>query len=138
MLDILEDYMMVHGYKYCRIDGGTSGEARDSQMDEFNAPGSEKFVFMLSTRAGGLGINLATADVVILYVCFDTTGILKIERFTRIRITGTTAIGILKSIYKPWIVRIVSDKRNRFVCFVSSPRRVWRKRSWREPSASCI
>ena len=40
-------------------------------MDEFNAPGSEKFVFMLSTRAGGLGINLATADIVILYVVFE-------------------------------------------------------------------
>lgn len=38
-------------------------------MDEFNAPNSEKFCFILSTRAGGLGINLATADVVILYDC---------------------------------------------------------------------
>eukprot|EP00940_MAST-03C_sp_MAST-3C-sp2_P002813 g2813.t1 len=66
-LDILEDYMNAKGYKYCRIDGGTSGESRDRQMDEFNAPGSEKFLFMLSTRAGGLGINLATADIVILY-----------------------------------------------------------------------
>ena len=36
-------------------------------MDEFNAPDSQKFCFILSTRAGGLGINLATADVVILY-----------------------------------------------------------------------
>ena len=35
---------------------------RDSQMEEFNADGSEKFLFLLSTRAGGLGINLATAD----------------------------------------------------------------------------
>jgi SWI/SNF-related matrix-associated actin-dependent regulator of chromatin subfamily A member 5 len=36
-------------------------------MEEFNAEGSEKFLFLLSTRAGGLGINLATADIVILY-----------------------------------------------------------------------
>jgi len=36
-------------------------------INEFNSPGSSKFVFMLSTRAGGLGINLATADVVILF-----------------------------------------------------------------------
>lgn len=36
-------------------------------IDEYNRPGSEKFVFMLSTRAGGLGINLASADIVILY-----------------------------------------------------------------------
>jgi hypothetical protein len=40
---------------------------RDAQMEEFNADGSSKFVFLLSTRAGGLGINLATADIVILF-----------------------------------------------------------------------
>lgn len=66
-LDILEDYMRYKQYGYCRIDGSTSGELRESQMDAFNAPGSELFVFMLSTRAGGLGINLQTADIVILY-----------------------------------------------------------------------
>jgi SNF2 family DNA or RNA helicase len=55
------------GYKYCRIDGNTSGEDRENSIDSFNAPGSEKFVFLLSTRAGGLGINLATADTVVLY-----------------------------------------------------------------------
>lgn len=55
------------GHKYCRIDGNTSGEDRENSIDSFNAPGSEKFVFLLSTRAGGLGINLATADIVILY-----------------------------------------------------------------------
>lgn len=59
--------MHLQGYDYCRIDGSTDGESRDSQMDEFNEPGSSKFLFLLSTRAGGLGINLATADVVILY-----------------------------------------------------------------------
>ena len=66
-LDILEDYMRYKKYGYCRIDGSTSGELRESQMDAYNAPGSKLFVFMLSTRAGGLGINLQTADIVILY-----------------------------------------------------------------------
>lgn len=67
LLDILEDYLMFRGYLYCRIDGNTGGEDRDASIEAFNTPGSEKFVFLLSTRAGGLGINLATADVVILY-----------------------------------------------------------------------
>ncbi|CAA0839939.1 Putative chromatin-remodeling complex ATPase chain [Striga hermonthica] len=67
LLDILEDYLMYRGYYYCRIDGNTGGEDRDASIEAFNKPGSEKFVFLLSTRAGGLGINLATADVVILY-----------------------------------------------------------------------
>ncbi len=49
--------------------GNTSGEDRESQIDDFNAEGSEKFIFLLSTRAGGLGINLYTADVV---VCVPT------------------------------------------------------------------
>ena len=44
-----------------------SGEDRENCIDDFNKEGSEKFVFLLSTRAGGLGINLATADIVVLY-----------------------------------------------------------------------
>ncbi|KAK5838747.1 hypothetical protein PVK06_007484 [Gossypium arboreum] len=67
LLDILEDYLMFRGYQYCRIDGNTGGEDPDASIEAFNKPGSEKFVFLLSTRAGGVGINLATADVVILY-----------------------------------------------------------------------
>lgn len=67
LLDVLEDYFLYRGYKYCRIDGNTSGEDREAQIDTYNAEGSEKFVFLLSTRAGGLGINLYTADIVILY-----------------------------------------------------------------------
>lgn len=67
MLDILEDYVRYFNYDYCRLDGSTKGEARDSMITEFNEPGSSKFCFLLSTRAGGLGINLATADIVILY-----------------------------------------------------------------------
>jgi SWI/SNF-related matrix-associated actin-dependent regulator of chromatin subfamily A member 5 len=67
ILDILEDYCWFRKHKYCRIDGQTAHEDRDRQIQEFNAEGSEKFIFMLSTRAGGLGINLYTADIVILY-----------------------------------------------------------------------
>lgn len=67
MLDILEDYCWFRQYDYCRLDGQTAHEDRQKMIDEYNEPGSEKFIFMLSTRAGGLGINLATADVVILY-----------------------------------------------------------------------
>ena len=67
MLDIMEDYLRMEGVEYCRIDGNTGGEEREDAMEKFNAPGSTKDVFLLSTRAGGLGINLYTADVVILY-----------------------------------------------------------------------
>ncbi|XP_078719155.1 SWI/SNF-related matrix-associated actin-dependent regulator of chromatin subfamily A member 5 isoform X1 [Lampetra fluviatilis] len=67
MLDILEDYCMWKGYGYCRLDGQTPHEDRQEAIAAYNAPNSSKFIFMLSTRAGGLGINLATADVVILY-----------------------------------------------------------------------
>lgn len=67
LLDILEDYCVFREYKYCRIDGGTAHEDRIAAIDEYNKPGSEKFVFLLTTRAGGLGINLTTADVVVLF-----------------------------------------------------------------------
>lgn len=67
MMDIMEDYFMWRGFNYCRLDGSTPHEERQVSINEFNMPGSEKFIFMLSTRAGGLGINLATADVVILF-----------------------------------------------------------------------
>lgn len=67
VLDILEDYMLNRQYKYTRIDGSVTGEDRQTRIDRFNHPDSELFVFLLSTRAGGLGINLATADTVIIY-----------------------------------------------------------------------
>ncbi|GAX14112.1 SWI/SNF-related matrix-associated actin-dependent regulator of chromatin subfamily A member 5 [Fistulifera solaris] len=67
VLDILEDFMFMRGYQYCRIDGNTNYDDRESQIEEFNRPGSEKFCFLLSTRAGGLGINLQTANICILY-----------------------------------------------------------------------
>ena len=67
MLDIFEDYCHLRKYEYCRLDGSTSTNEREAMMEDFNRPGSPKGIFMLSTRAGGLGINLFTADTVILY-----------------------------------------------------------------------
>jgi len=67
VLDILEDYSVFRGHKYCRIDGGTAHEDRIAAIDEYNKPGSEKFLFLLTTRAGGLGINLTSADIVVLF-----------------------------------------------------------------------
>ncbi|KAL2353385.1 SNF2 family ATP-dependent chromatin-remodeling factor snf21 [Cryomyces antarcticus] len=67
LLDILEDYSVMRGYQYCRIDGSTAHEDRISAIDEYNKPGSEKFLFLLTTRAGGLGINLTSADIVVLF-----------------------------------------------------------------------
>ncbi|KAH9113785.1 hypothetical protein AeMF1_012062 [Aphanomyces euteiches] len=67
VLDIMEDFCRMRSYDYCRIDGNTSYDERESSIEEYNAPNSSKFIFLLSTRAGGLGINLYTADIVILY-----------------------------------------------------------------------
>uniref|UniRef100_A0AAQ4R429 DNA helicase n=1 Tax=Gasterosteus aculeatus aculeatus TaxID=481459 RepID=A0AAQ4R429_GASAC len=67
MLDLLEDFLENEGYKYERIDGGVTGSLRQEAIDRFNAPGAPQFAFLLSTRAGGLGINLASADTVVIY-----------------------------------------------------------------------
>uniref|UniRef100_A0AC35TG05 DNA helicase n=1 Tax=Rhabditophanes sp. KR3021 TaxID=114890 RepID=A0AC35TG05_9BILA len=67
MLDILEDFCEGEGYIYERIDGSITGKLRQEAIDRFNKKGAKQFIFLLSTRAGGLGINLATADTVIIY-----------------------------------------------------------------------
>lgn len=67
MLDLIEYYLQLKQYEYERIDGSIRGNERQEAIDRFTREGSTKFVFLLSTRAGGLGINLATADTVIIY-----------------------------------------------------------------------
>ncbi|KAG2154662.1 hypothetical protein DEU56DRAFT_769656 [Suillus clintonianus] len=66
-LDIIEDFIRGEGYKYLRLDGNTKQADRQKGMDEFNKPNSDVFIYMLSTRAGGVGINLYTADTVIIF-----------------------------------------------------------------------
>ena len=67
MLDIIGDYMNLRGYIFQRLDGTISSDVRKRAIEHFNADGSPDFAFLLSTRAGGLGINLATADTVIIF-----------------------------------------------------------------------
>ncbi|RKP13682.1 P-loop containing nucleoside triphosphate hydrolase protein [Piptocephalis cylindrospora] len=67
LLDILHDYLALKGIQHQRLDGSVSGEARRRAIADFNAPGSSDFCFLLSTRAGGLGLNLETADTVVIF-----------------------------------------------------------------------
>ncbi|KAF4623491.1 hypothetical protein D9613_001581 [Agrocybe pediades] len=67
VMDIMEDFLKMMGWKYLRLDGGTKTEERASFVQMFNAKDSEYKVFILSTRAGGLGLNLQTADTVIIF-----------------------------------------------------------------------
>lgn len=67
MLDLLSEYLKMRGYQHQRLDGGMRAEDRHNAMEHFNAPGSTDFAFLLSTRAGGLGINLATANTVVIF-----------------------------------------------------------------------
>merc|ERR1711994_919024 len=67
LMTILEDYLNWSGYKYLRLDGTTKAEERGEMLSLFNDPNSEYFIFILSTRAGGLGLNLQTADTVIIF-----------------------------------------------------------------------
>jgi SWI/SNF-related matrix-associated actin-dependent regulator of chromatin subfamily A member 5 len=59
---------VMRGYQYCRLDGNTDYDTRERSIDAFNKKGSEKFCFILSTRAGGLGINLQVSNVQALVV----------------------------------------------------------------------
>ncbi|SSD61606.1 related to Transcription regulatory protein SNF2 [Saccharomycodes ludwigii] len=69
IMNIMEDFLRLMGLKYLRLDGQTKADDRTILLNLFNEPNSEYFCFLLSTRAGGLGLNLQTADTVII---FDT------------------------------------------------------------------
>lgn len=66
-LDYLEDFLSLAGIQYMRLDGNTRADDRQELLNRFNANDSPYFCFLLSTRAGGLGLNLQTADTVIIF-----------------------------------------------------------------------
>jgi len=67
IMNIMEDYMRLRGFQYLRLDGSTKSDERSDLLGLFNAENSPYFCFLLSTRAGGLGLNLQTADTVIIF-----------------------------------------------------------------------
>jgi ATP-dependent helicase STH1/SNF2 len=68
VMDIMEDFLKMMQWKYLRLDGGTKTDERAQFVQLFNAKDSNYKVFILSTRAGGLGLNLQSADTVIMCV----------------------------------------------------------------------
>jgi ATP-dependent helicase STH1/SNF2 len=67
IMNIMEDFLRLRGMQYMRLDGSTKADDRSDLLKDFNAPNSPYFCFLLSTRAGGLGLNLQTADTVIIF-----------------------------------------------------------------------
>ena len=67
LMTIMEDYLTWRGFSYLRLDGMTKSQDRGDLLKKFNTMRSEYFIFLLSTRAGGLGLNLQSADTVIIF-----------------------------------------------------------------------
>lgn len=140
LLDILSDYMSLRGYPHQRLDGMVASDARKKSIAHFNAPGSLDFAFLLSTRAGGLGINLETADTVIIFdvstsVPWDfpvdsppflpcphnERHVADLSPFDYRRV-----IGILKMTCRLWHA-LIALGRSRMSMFIG----LWRKTRWR-------
>lgn len=66
-LDVIEEFCRHRGHRFLRLDGSTERVRRELDVRAFNAEGSPYFAYLISTRAGGQGINLASADAVVLY-----------------------------------------------------------------------
>uniref|UniRef100_A0A8K9Y0I6 Transcription activator BRG1 n=1 Tax=Oncorhynchus mykiss TaxID=8022 RepID=A0A8K9Y0I6_ONCMY len=67
LMTIMEDYFTYRNFKHLRLDGTTKAEDRGMLLKAFNDPASQYFIFLLSTRAGGLGLNLQSADTVVIF-----------------------------------------------------------------------
>ncbi|XP_038834678.1 transcription activator BRG1 isoform X1 [Salvelinus namaycush] len=67
LMTIMEDYFAYRNFKHLRLDGTTKADDRGMLLKAFNDPASQYFIFLLSTRAGGLGLNLQSADTVVIF-----------------------------------------------------------------------
>lgn len=101
VLDFIEDLLELMGMKFCRLDGTTKTDDRRAGLSDFNREGSDIPVFLLTTRAGGVGLNLQTADTVILFDS-DWNPSADLQAVSRIQ-----RIGQKKTVH---ILRLVTEK----------------------------
>lgn len=103
MIDILQDYLSYRKYLFERIDGSTSGANRQAAINRFCDENSKSFIFLISTKAGGFGINLTVADTVII---FDNDWNPQVNR----RIINRTIFKL-----KQGVIELVRPKQCRFI-----------------------
>lgn len=100
ILDVIEDYLSLRDYKYVRLDGISKLEERSININKFNTD-PELFLFLISTKAGGTGLNLAAADTVIIYdsdwVCIVLYRI--IQQIMRIRYSMKIILNLICVLY---------------------------------------
>ena len=130
MLDLIAHYCDERGLRCCRIDGGVHWEARRDQIAAFNDLSTDSFVFLLSTRAGGLGLNLTTADTVISASLWFS---LSASLTSRLSLSphspqSTTATGTRTRTCRPWIGCTASARRAPSTSTASRPPTRWRAR----------
>ena len=106
MMQIFEEYLAYKSYKYIRLDGSTTIESRREMVQAWQT-NPEIFIFMLSTRAGGLGLNLTSADTVIFYDS-DWNQLLIVKRW--IELIELVKLNKLK--YLDWLLEILLNKNS--------------------------
>lgn len=125
VLDLLQELLQLSHYSYERLDGTTSASARNAAVDRFKRESLKRFVMLLSTRAGGLGLNLTSADTVIIFdsdwnpqVRFPIiiANIFCPYRRVPAPHASTSVAAFHRMISKPWQERTESAKQGLFAC----------------------
>mmetsp|Transcript_11159 Transcript_11159/g.46590 ORF Transcript_11159/g.46590 Transcript_11159/m.46590 type:complete len:871 (+) Transcript_11159:132-2744(+) len=112
-LDILEVFLARAGFRFLRMDGMTKAEDRQEMLELFNAEGSEYFCFLLSTRAGGLGLNLQSADTVIIFDS-DWNPMMDLQAQDRVhRIGQTREVRVFRLICSNTVENKILEQANR-------------------------
>lgn len=110
VLDLINDWLVYENVEICRLDGSMNQLDREEEITEFNAKNSKQQVFLLSTRAGGLGINLTASDTVIIFDN-DWNPQIDLQAIDRVhRIGQTKPVKIYRFLIKNSIEEILISK----------------------------